>query len=68
MPYRGNDLGDQLVIGLECGEFLLGELAPLGADLAEHGVARGVTADLLSCVEALVMPSPYCLGVPSLER
>src|SRR6266545_2811246 len=28
----GNELGDQLVVGLEGGQFLLGELAPLRAD------------------------------------
>src|SRR4029450_5242399 len=38
----GDELGDQFVVGLESGQFLLGELAPLGADGIQHIVAVAV--------------------------
>src|SRR5690349_6087975 len=44
LPYAVfvDDLGDQIVVGLEVGQFLLGELAPLGADGIQHVVAVAV--------------------------
>jgi len=36
----GDDLGDEIVLVLECTELLLGELAPLGSDIFEKNLLR----------------------------